>query len=279
MLKKSSILVFLTLTFGMTIFGQEIRWLNDIKAAQRTARETGKPILYDFSADWCKPCQAMERDFWPKPEVVEISKGFICVKVNFDTERNLADKYGVSSIPNVIFTDPWGRGLTYHKGFGSATTSQILEKFKLLPANFNSVIDAGNALETDEKNLVALQKMATFYQDHKLYWQATEFLKRILKLESDATKRENTRMNLAFNLIRINEPGDAIGQFESLQKEYPNSSQAPIFLYGILIANVRKNKIDKAEKFLAELRSRFPDSKLISEAEKAVFEAKGNKKE
>src|SRR5438094_5631713 len=93
MYQKPLGLVLLILFCGGCLFGQEIAWQHNIKDAQKTARETGKPVLYDFSATWCKPCQAMEKTFWPRPEVVEATKRFICVKVDFDRDKALAEKY------------------------------------------------------------------------------------------------------------------------------------------------------------------------------------------
>jgi len=52
--------------------------------------------LIDFYADWCGPCQMM------KPVVAELEKAHPEIKVtsvNIDEEDELAEKYGVSSIP------------------------------------------------------------------------------------------------------------------------------------------------------------------------------------
>ena len=55
--------------------------------------------LLDFYADWCGPCQMM------KPTVEEFEKVHPEIKVksiNIDDEEELAEKYGVSSIPCLI---------------------------------------------------------------------------------------------------------------------------------------------------------------------------------
>ena len=55
--------------------------------------------LLDFYADWCGPCQML------KPTVEEFEKAHPEVKVtsiNIDEEEELADKYGVSSIPCLV---------------------------------------------------------------------------------------------------------------------------------------------------------------------------------
>lgn len=55
--------------------------------------------LWDFYADWCGPCQMM------KPTIEEFEKAHPEIKVksiNIDEEEELAEKYGVSSIPCLV---------------------------------------------------------------------------------------------------------------------------------------------------------------------------------
>ncbi len=55
--------------------------------------------LLDFYADWCGPCQMM------KPAMEKFEKAHPEIKVtaiNIDEEEELAEKYGVSSIPCIV---------------------------------------------------------------------------------------------------------------------------------------------------------------------------------
>ncbi len=62
-----------------------------------------KPVLVDFNADWCGPCQML------KPTIEQIASENDDVKiasVNIDDNDDLAFKYNVSSIPClVLFKD------------------------------------------------------------------------------------------------------------------------------------------------------------------------------
>ena len=66
----------------------------------REVLESDTPVIVDFWAEWCGPCHAVE----PVLErIVEERAGEVkLVKVNIDEERELADRYGVVSIPTIV---------------------------------------------------------------------------------------------------------------------------------------------------------------------------------
>ena len=268
---RCSIFVTLLLSSSSAVLAQDqINWRTDLIESKRIAKESGKPLLYDFTAKWCGPCKRMDKEFWTRADVVDMSKQFVCVKVDFDREKELAQQYGIRAIPNVVFTDPWGRGLLGQRGFGAGSDVEILEKIKLLPKSFSSLTDAGNKLEANEKDTEALYKFAVFYQEQKLYWLGNEYYMRLISLETDPLKRENVLTNVAFNHLRMDRPADAIDRIEALRKEYPNSPQTDMFLYGLVLANASKNNVDVATKHLTDLKKKFPASQYIAPASARV---------
>lgn len=56
--------------------------------------EKGK-VLVDFYADWCGPCKAMK----PTLEKFKESSKIPLLEINVDTENDIAQKYGIRSIP------------------------------------------------------------------------------------------------------------------------------------------------------------------------------------
>lgn len=65
--------------------------------------KSDKPVLVDFNATWCPPCQALHPIL---EEMAEESDDYKIVSVDIDDEDALAEQYEVSSIPClVVFKD------------------------------------------------------------------------------------------------------------------------------------------------------------------------------
>lgn len=67
---------------------------------EKEVLKTEKPVLVDFYADWCGPCNAME------PVIEELAKELeekVKVgKINVDENPDIAVEYNVMSIPTLI---------------------------------------------------------------------------------------------------------------------------------------------------------------------------------
>ena len=84
-----------------------------------------KPLLIDFYADWCMPCQMMA------PIVDELSgerDDCIVGKVNVDEEQELAVMFGVESIPMfVVIKD--GKAVAQNVGMcGKDKLAEMVDK-------------------------------------------------------------------------------------------------------------------------------------------------------
>lgn len=75
----------------------------------------GKPVVVDFSASWCPPCQQL------KPIFASLTKEFegrvTMVTVDVDENSDMAAKFDVHSIPTLIFFDANGSQQDRFEGF------------------------------------------------------------------------------------------------------------------------------------------------------------------
>ena len=96
---------------------------------EREVLKSEQPVLVDFWADWCAPCHQIA------PVIEELAHEFdgsaTIAKLNVDEEPQVARRYGIRSIPSLLF---FRSGEAVHRIAGVQPKRVLSEKLAELVA-------------------------------------------------------------------------------------------------------------------------------------------------
>lgn len=87
----------------------ELVWLNSFDEALKIASKKDMMIMVDFYAYWCGWCKKLDETTYRDKDVIAKGENFIKVRIDADSERDLALKYRISGLPTILFIDSTGR--------------------------------------------------------------------------------------------------------------------------------------------------------------------------
>ncbi|MCK6527546.1 protein-disulfide reductase DsbD [Myxococcota bacterium] len=92
--------------------GGAIPWMSSEPEAAALARQSQRPMMIDFTAEWCVACKELEHYTFTDPKVIDAARRFVPVTVDCTDPDPAVDevkrRYGVVSLPTIVFVDSAG---------------------------------------------------------------------------------------------------------------------------------------------------------------------------
>lgn len=268
---------------GLLCFGPakaDMHWRPRSDAAWRDAKEQGRPLLIEVWADWCRPCQRMDREVWSDARVIAAARKFVQVSVDISradmtsAESLIFGTHGVHPIqvlPTIILLDPWGDVILFNEGY--IQVSELAPMLNEVPADYNPVRTARESLLSDRNNSRALVTVGLLYQRSTAYGVANRYYREALTkagAKENERQREEILFGIAMNEVRRADWKSARKELERFRREFAGSTLMDQVLFGLVVTDLRQNKTKDATQHLSELRSAFPQSDATASAGRMV---------
>lgn len=144
MIRIMAALAFIALAVPL-FAGGDINWVS-YEDGMKESATSGKLVVIDFHADWCKYCVKMDKEtFTNKAVIKEMTDNFVCISVDTDKEKKLQAEYDAKSLPTFWFLESDGQRINYLPGFADA--SAFLAVLQYLSSDSYKTVEFGDYMK------------------------------------------------------------------------------------------------------------------------------------
>lgn len=123
------VLAIITVLLGTYTIYSQIKWY-DFNSGFAAVKNSKKPAVIDFYADWCIWCKTMDKETFSNPAVEKkLNRDYIAIRINvekndsitFENKTYSAQEFaaycGVEGLPTLVFMDKEGKLVTRIPGY------------------------------------------------------------------------------------------------------------------------------------------------------------------
>lgn len=107
--------------------------MSELDAELAAAKQSGRPVVLDFYADWCVYCKTLEKEIFPHPNSQQALGNAVLLQADV-TDAGSAEakaimkRFGVIAPPVIVFWDTQGNELKSHKIVGDVSLEDFVAK-------------------------------------------------------------------------------------------------------------------------------------------------------
>lgn len=119
-------------------FQNTVQWIltDNIQVIDDAIKKADKPIMIDFYADWCLECKQLDKETYRNPEIIELSKSFINIKVDLTkTNQQIQERFNIKGLPVVAFLDKTGNEIKSMRITGFEPPEELKTKMEKILKN------------------------------------------------------------------------------------------------------------------------------------------------
>jgi thiol:disulfide interchange protein DsbD len=117
---------------------RDIETVAALDAALDEARTASRPVMLDFTADWCISCKEMEEYTFPEPGVIGALEPFMLLRAdvteNNDNDQALLQRFRSFGPPTIAFFDAYGIERENYKLVGFVPPEKFRDHVRKLAA-------------------------------------------------------------------------------------------------------------------------------------------------
>ncbi|RPH37431.1 DUF255 domain-containing protein [bacterium] len=217
-----------------------------------------KPVMIDFTTDWCRWCDTLDANTYSDATVTEFVQGNV-IPCKIDAEKGegieIARKYGVKAYPTILLIKADGEEIDRLLGY--MPPDKFLKAMDDYLQGVNTIGALKEKLAKDPNNAAAQYQIATKYSSRNDIASAAGYYKKMLELDPANEHADEAAFFVAMNEFRTGKDPAPLNAFA---EKYPNSQYAGSAVMSVANSYMKEKKFDEAQKQYEMYFAKRPDA-------------------